>query len=41
VAYNGGKPAKSWIGLRDVSQALTNIVRGEYDEFVLSTTNDK
>jgi hypothetical protein len=40
VAYNGGKPAKSWTGLRDVSQALTNIVRGDYDEFIL-TTNDK
>jgi hypothetical protein len=40
VAYNGGKPAKSWTGLRDVSQALTNIVRGDFDEFILPT-NDK
>jgi hypothetical protein len=40
VAYNGGKPAKSWTGLRDVSQALTNIVRGDYDEFIL-TASDK
>lgn len=40
VAYSGGKPAKSWIGLRDVSQALNKIVRGEYDEFLLATSDN-
>lgn len=33
VAYSSGKPARSWIGLRNVSQALTQITRGDFDEF--------
>jgi hypothetical protein len=39
VAYSGGKPAKSWVGLRDVTQALNYIIRGEYDEFLLVTSD--
>ena len=39
VAYSGGKPVKSWISLRDVSQALNKIVRGEYDDFLFAADN--
>jgi hypothetical protein len=38
VAYNEGKPVKSWAGQRDVSLALTKIARGEYDEFISTTS---
>jgi len=36
VAYSGGKPVRNWVGLRDVSQALSNVARGEFDEFLLT-----
>lgn len=31
VAYSGGVPARSWVGLRDVTQTLHAITRGELD----------
>jgi hypothetical protein len=34
VAYEGGKPARSWVGLRNVSDALSKLVRGEFDAFI-------
>ena len=34
VAYQGGKPVKSWSGQREVAQAFSKITRGEYDEFI-------
>ena len=40
VAYSGGKPVKNWIGLRDVSQALNYITRGEYDDFLYAQNSD-
>ena len=35
VAYEAGKPVRSWKGLRDVELVLTRISRGEFD-FVLN-----
>jgi hypothetical protein len=32
VAYRGGIPAKSWAGLRNVSEALSKITRSEFDD---------
>jgi hypothetical protein len=34
VAYQGGSPAKSFVGLRAVEDALTAIARGDYDRFL-------
>jgi hypothetical protein len=34
VAYQGGSPAKSFVGLRAVEDALTAITRGDYDRFL-------
>jgi len=34
VAYSGGKAVKSWVGLRNVSQAFSSLSRGDYDEFL-------
>jgi hypothetical protein len=36
VAYTAGKPVQNWVGPRNVSQALSNITRGEYDQFILA-----
>jgi hypothetical protein len=37
VAYKAGKPVQNWVGLREVSQALSQITRGEYDDFILAS----
>jgi hypothetical protein len=37
VAYQAGKPVQNWVGLRNVSQAFSNITRGEYDQFILAS----
>lgn len=34
VAYEAGKPMRNWVGLRDVSEAFSNIARGEYDKLI-------
>lgn len=36
VAYADGKPVKSWVGQRDVSRALSQIARGEFDPFIFA-----
>lgn len=36
VAYQDGKSVQNWVGLRDVSQAFSNITRGDYDSFILT-----
>jgi len=36
VAYTAGKPVQNWVGQRNVSQALSNITRGDYDQFIIA-----
>ena len=36
VAYSGGKAARSWMGLRSVSQAFSSISRGDFDSFIFT-----
>lgn len=40
VAYHDGKPVRDWRGVRDVSDALNSLSRGEYDTFVLPEKTD-
>ena len=37
VAYQDGKPVRSWVGLRNVSEALSRIVRGEMDATIFAS----
>jgi len=36
VAYSDGTPIKTWRGAREVSTALSQVARGDFDSFVFS-----
>lgn len=36
VAYSDGKAVRSWVGLRNVTQAFSSISRGEFDRFIFA-----